>query len=196
MHFQTVAREQAERALADAQARHTLKVMAESARLDECEQEAAAAKAEADAVMAAAVRRFVDDVAAVARRMDSLVAARERQRLADEIADADRSLAALEADSLEAVHPPSEIKDKEELEARGINEAEEAIAQGDDLLDGGSPSLPARAPEILRPPVAAPGGLPASVAMGDAADLREFGRTFVSGRDQRTARKALRSARR
>ena len=72
---QTQALEQGRRQLADAQARHALRVMADSAELGEREQEAAATKAQADAVMADAVARFVIDVAALGRRLDSLVAA-------------------------------------------------------------------------------------------------------------------------
>jgi hypothetical protein len=69
---QTVAREERERKLADAQARHRLRVAADSARLDERERDAETAKDSADAIVADAVNRFAADVAALGRRMDAI----------------------------------------------------------------------------------------------------------------------------
>jgi hypothetical protein len=90
---------------------------------------------------------------------------------------------------LETKEAPTELH-AEEIEARGGNtEAEEAIGKGDQFAAGGSPSLPQREPEPYRL-VEPMGALPKS----DAADLAEFGRTFISGRDRRAARKAMRLA--
>jgi hypothetical protein len=126
--------------------------------------------------------------------MDALEEARERQRLADEIADADSALRALGDDGPLEVLELSADKDQEEIEARsaGASEAETAIDKAaDDLLDGGSASLPQREPEIYRP-FERMGALPFD-SKADS-DMSEFGRTFLRAADRRAARKAARLA--
>jgi hypothetical protein len=86
------------------------------------------------------------------------------------------------------------LRDAEKIEAQGgASEAEGAIGKGDQD-PAAVPRMPERDPEPYEPPLGSPGGLPASLAMGDAADLREFGRTFMTGRDRKAARKAARLA--
>jgi hypothetical protein len=95
------------------------------------------------------IRSFADAVGRLNARLDALEKAKaaaeeakERQRLADEIAAADAALRALEADTgdLEVKEAPNE-RDAEEIEAQGgASEAETAIDKLDDqMVSGGLP---------------------------------------------------------
>jgi hypothetical protein len=77
----------------------------------------------------------------------------------------------------------------EEIEVMGgAASAETAIGKSDDEIDIGSPGLPQREPEPYR--LAEPmGALPAKT------DMAEFGRTFMTGRDRKAARRAMRLSR-
>jgi hypothetical protein len=181
---QTAAREQRERQLADAQVIHEFRIAVDSAELAERERDVEAVKASADAIVADAVKRFVADVSALSRRMDALEQARHEQQLRDEIADADLALG---DDGPLEIHEPSADRDREELEARnpGSSEVETAIEKDDDLLDGRSPSLPQRAPEIYRP-TEPMGALSESKA---DSDMQRYGRTFLTNRDRKAWRR-------
>jgi hypothetical protein len=145
------------------------------------------------------IRAFADSVAKLDARLGALEKAKadaeeasKQERLADEIAAADEALKVLQADEgdLETKPPPNEVH-AEEIEARGgSTSAEEAIGTADQLPSGGSPSLPQRKPEPYRL-VEPMGALPSK---SDAADLAEFGRTFMTGRDRKAARKAMQLA--
>jgi hypothetical protein len=184
---QTRAHERRERELAAAEARHAARADSLKLRAEDVIRRENEVEERERADFAAKVKTFADGVAKLQARMDALEQRRADAALAEEIRAADAALKALQADDgpLEVLEPSAD-RDREELAARGG-----APDVDDQLPAGGSPSLPQRAPEILRPPIGAPGGLPASLAKDDA-DMREFGRLFISGRDRRAARRAAR----
>jgi hypothetical protein len=160
-------------------------------RADALDRREAAITAREQKAAAAAMKAFCDGVAAISRRLDALEEAKEQQRLAEEIRQADEALKALQDEGdLEPKQSPNQ-RDAEEIEAQGgATEAETAIGKSDDqMTSGGSPSLPQRAPEPYRL-VEPTGALPKS----DGADLATFGRTFLCSRDRKAARRAIRSA--
>jgi hypothetical protein len=156
------------------------------ARADALDQRERAIQAREDAAMAAKLQALKDEFFAKAdalvRRMD----AAEQRQLAAEFKAADEALAALtDHGGLEIKQAP-DLLDEDEIETRGgAASATTAINQSDDLLDGGSPSLPQREPEPYVP--VEPMG-----ALNDAADLQRFGRAFLCARDRRAYMKAMR----
>jgi hypothetical protein len=176
---QALGLKERERRLADAQTIHDFRVRADSAALEEREQEAVEAKRQADSIMADAVSRFAADVASLARRMDAFEQERRKQDLETEIAEADAALG--DDGDLEIRY----AKEKDGIEA---HTAETGIAQNkDDDEEGGSPALPSNEPVL--PPMGSKGGLPAALA---DSDMARFGRTFLTNRDRRAFRKAMR----
>jgi hypothetical protein len=140
---------------------------------------------------AAAVKSFCDGVAALAGRMDAFERDQHEQALAAEIAAADEALRNLgDEGDLEPKEAPN-LRDADKIEALGGNsEAEGAIGKGDQD-PAAVPRMPERDPEPHRLPLSSPGGLPASLVMGDAADLRQFGRTFLCARDRRAWKRLM-----
>jgi hypothetical protein len=175
---QALGLKERERRLADAQTIHDFRVRADSAALEEREQEATAAKRQADSIMADAVSRFAADVASLARRMDAFEQGRRAQDLETEIAEADAALA--DDGDLEIRY----AKEKDGIEA---HTAETGIARNKGDEEGGSPALPSNEPVL--PPMGSKGGLPAALA---DSDMARFGRTFLTNRDRRAFRKAMR----
>jgi hypothetical protein len=153
--------------------------------LDQREAKITARERQADA---AAMKAFCDGVAAIGKRLDVLEEVRNQERLAEEIRQADEALKALQDDGdLEVKEAPSKLHAEEIETMGGASSAETAIGKDDQMTSSGSPSLPQRELEPYR--LAEPmGALPKS----NAADILEFGRTFISGRDRKAARKAAR----
>jgi hypothetical protein len=141
------------------------------ARADTLQAREDAVTARERALAVDAVLKFSDGVAALERRLDAYEARQEQQRIADEIAAADRALEMLQSDhgDLE-IKPAPAIKEKEREELAAETNADE---------EGGSPSLPEPPRRIHVPAM----DLPPALAHADG---------YVCGRDRRAARKLAR----
>jgi hypothetical protein len=154
------------------------------ARADALAERERTIQAREDAAYADGMARLTRGLSDIARRMDAFEKRRDEERLAKEIADADRALAALQSDDgdLEAIKEAPHELDKEVIRA---HEAEDAIRTGADDFDGGSPALPANEPEPIEP--SQPLG-----ALTDSIDMATYNRTFTCARDRKAFKRAMR----
>jgi hypothetical protein len=188
---QSVPRLRAEEAIVAA-----AKAMAREQRLD-ARADAVAAREEAVGERerqadAAAVKSFCNDVAALARRLDALMAERQDAELAEEIKQADAALRRLgDEGDLEVKEAPN-LRDADKIEALGGNSEAEGAIEKSDQDPAASPSMIEPEPEPRGLPLNSPGGLPKALAMSD--DITLYGRNFLRSADRKAWRKQMRSA--
>jgi hypothetical protein len=156
------------------------------ARADALDRRERAIQAREDATTKADLCKLADGIARIRARMDAYEKHRADASLAEEIRQADAALAALSDHGDLEIKEAPELRDAEEVEARGGNsDVESAIEADADDLDGGAPVAP-NPPSSYTTMPSEPLG-----ALNDAADLRDYGRTFMRRADRRAYIRSL-----